>query len=86
VTGARSELPAGLVERVAWLRTQASVPVLVGFGVSTPEQVKLLAGVADGAIVGSALVGRVGELASQGDAAIAAGVEAYVAELVRAAR
>jgi len=86
VTGARTDLPAGLVERVAWLRTKTDVPVLVGFGVSTPEQVKLLSGVADGAIVGSALVRRVGELSAQGTAAISAGVEAYVSDLVKAAR
>jgi len=86
VTGARSDLPEGLVERVKWLRTKTDVPVLVGFGVSTPEQVKLLSGVADGAIVGSALVRRVGELSSQGTAAISAGVEAYVADLVKAAK
>ena len=56
VTGARTELPAGLVDRVAWLRSKASVPVLVGFGVSGPEQVAALSKVADGAIVGSALL------------------------------
>ncbi|NBV44986.1 MAG: tryptophan synthase subunit alpha, partial [Planctomycetia bacterium] len=86
VTGARTELPEGLAERVAWLRTQARVPVLVGFGVSTPEQVRALVHVADGAIVGSALVRQIGELAPQGPAGIAEGVERYVAELVRAAR
>jgi tryptophan synthase alpha chain len=86
VTGARTDLPEGLVERVTWLRTKTDVPVLVGFGVSTPEQVKLLSSVADGAIVGSALVRRVGELSSQGTAAISAGVESYVAQLVKAAR
>ncbi|MCY3016060.1 MAG: tryptophan synthase subunit alpha [Planctomycetota bacterium] len=86
VTGARTDLPTGLVERVTWLRTKTDVPVLVGFGVSTPEQVKLLSSVADGTIVGSALVRRVGELSSQGTAAISAGVESYVAELVKAAR
>ena len=86
VTGARTELPAGLVDRVAWLRSKASVPVLVGFGVSGPEQVAALSKVADGAIVGSALVRRVEELAAKGPAAIAAGVESYVADLVKAAR
>ena len=85
VTGARTELPAGLVERVAWLRSKAGVPVFVGFGVSSPEQVQALSKVADGAIVGSALVRRVEELAPQGRAAIAAGVERYVADLVKAA-
>ena len=86
VTGARTDLPEGLVERVKWLQTKTDVPVLVGFGVSTPEQVKLLSGVADGAIVGSALVRRVGELAAEGPEGVAKGVESYIADLVNAAR
>ena len=86
VTGARTDLPAGLVERVTWLRTKTDVPVLVGFGVSTPEQVKLLSSVADGTIVGSALVRRVGELAAEGPEGVAKGVERYIADLVNAAR
>jgi tryptophan synthase alpha chain len=85
VTGARTDLPEGLVERVTWLRTKTDVPVLVGFGVSTPEQVKLLSGVADGAIVGSALGRRVGELAAEGPEGVAKGVESWVADLVKAA-
>ncbi|MFM7074530.1 MAG: tryptophan synthase subunit alpha [Planctomycetaceae bacterium] len=86
VTGARTELPPGLVERVQWLRSRATVPVLVGFGVSTPGQVAALGKVADGAIVGSALVRRIEELSAQGRDGIAAGVGAYVADLVEAAR
>ena len=86
VTGARTDLPEGLVERVQWLQTKTDVPVLVGFGVSTSEQVKLLSGVADGAIVGSALVRRVGELAAEGPEGVAKGVESYIADLVNAAR
>ena len=86
VTGARTDLPEGLVERVKWLQTKTDVPVLDGFGVSTPEQVKLLSSVADGAIVGSALVRRVGELAAEGPEGVAKGVESYIADLVNAAR
>ena len=86
VTGARTDLPEGLVERVKWLQTKTDVPVLVGFGVSTPEQVKLLSSVANGAIVGSALVRRVGELAAEGPEGVAKGVESYIADLVNAAR
>jgi tryptophan synthase alpha subunit len=47
--------------------------------------VKLLSGVADGAIVGSALVRRVGELAAEGPEEVAKGVESYIADLVKAA-
>lgn len=63
VTGARTSLPDGLIERVAWLRTKTNVPILVGFGISTPDQAKAVAAVADGVIVGSALVRHLAEAA-----------------------
>jgi tryptophan synthase alpha chain len=61
VTGERESLPTDLAERVRWLRTVSSTPVCVGFGVSRPEHVAALRGVADGVIVGSALVKRLPE-------------------------
>ncbi len=60
VTGARSELPAGLAEFVARVRAAAHTPLAVGFGISTPEQARQVGGLADGVIVGSALVDAVG--------------------------
>ena len=86
VTGARTELPAELIDRVKWLRTQTDVPILVGFGISSPEQVKAVCEVADGAIVGSALVRLVAEQATAGPAALAAAVERYVGGLAAATR
>lgn len=59
VTGARSQLASGLVEFVARVRAAASTPLAVGFGISTPEQAHLVAGVADGVIIGSALINAV---------------------------
>jgi tryptophan synthase alpha chain len=56
ITGARANLAADLPEHLARLRTMTDLPLCVGFGVSTPEHVKALRGVADGVIVGSALV------------------------------
>ena len=56
ITGERRELPDALLGRIEWLRLQTSLPICVGFGISTPEQVQQLAKVADGVIVGSALV------------------------------
>lgn len=56
ITGTRDALPERLVEDVAWLRERVSLPICIGFGVSKPEHVKTLAPVADGVIVGSALV------------------------------
>ena len=58
ITGERSELPPGLLDQVAWLRERTHVPVCIGFGISRTEHVKLLAPVADGLIVGSAIVRR----------------------------
>lgn len=56
VTGARAELPPELPEQVAALRAEAGVPVAVGFGISTPEHAAAVARVADGVVVGSALI------------------------------
>lgn len=59
VTGARAELPATLTAEVAALRDATPVPIAVGFGISTPEQAAAVARVADGVVVGSALIDAV---------------------------
>jgi len=59
ITGERTQLPPEVVDNVAWLREQTDLPICVGFGVSRPEHVRMLAPVADGVIVGSALVRRI---------------------------
>lgn len=56
VTGARDQLADGVDGLVGRIRRQTSLPICVGFGVSTPEQAQAVAAVADGVIVGSALV------------------------------
>ena len=56
VTGARAELPPDLTARLRELRALSPVPVAVGFGISRPEQAAALRGIADGVVVGSALV------------------------------
>jgi tryptophan synthase alpha chain len=61
VTGARSELAAGLDADVRALREASEVPVAVGFGISTPAQAAQVAAVADGVVVGSAVVSALGE-------------------------
>jgi tryptophan synthase alpha chain len=55
-TGVRDELPAELKQQLAWLKTQTQLPLAVGFGISRPDQVESLRGLADGVIVGSAIV------------------------------
>lgn len=56
VTGARSALRDELRAEVDALRSASSVPVVVGFGISTPEQAAAVARMADGVVVGSALI------------------------------
>jgi tryptophan synthase alpha chain len=71
VTGARPELGAELRQEVEELRRRSPVPVAVGFGISQPAHLRLLAGAADGVVVGSALVEQV-ERAGEGGAVEAA--------------
>jgi len=64
VTGVRGRLSADLSGLIARIKRLTSTPVCVGFGVSTPEQAREVARLADGVIVGSALVA---ELEQDGD-------------------
>lgn len=64
VTGARAELPKDVGEMLRSVREVSSVPVVVGFGVSSPDQAKTLAPLADGVVVGSAIVSRIAESGS----------------------
>lgn len=61
VTGARQELRAEIGQEVAAIRGAVDLPVAVGFGISTPEQAAAVGAVADGVVVGSALVRRLDE-------------------------
>lgn len=63
VTGERSRLPPAVLKEVKSLRKKLPQPLAVGFGISTPEQVAAVAAVADGVVVGSALVRLIEEKA-----------------------
>jgi tryptophan synthase alpha chain len=60
-TGERDELPPDVERTVERVRAATDVPVAVGFGISTPEQARSVAEVADGVIVGSRVVRAAGE-------------------------
>jgi tryptophan synthase alpha chain len=68
VTGARTTLARGIREGVEAVRSVSTIPVCVGFGVSTPEHAREIAGYADGVAVGSALVDRIARASSREDA------------------
>ncbi len=79
VTGVRDQVPPDLPEHVARVRAASALPVAVGFGISTAAQARATAAVADGVVVGSAIV----------DALAAGGVgaaERLVRELAQAVR
>ncbi|HOF19466.1 MAG TPA: tryptophan synthase subunit alpha, partial [Phycisphaerae bacterium] len=59
ITGERTRLPESTLQAVAELRKHTATPVCIGFGVSSPETVAHVCEVADGAIVGSAIVHRI---------------------------
>jgi tryptophan synthase alpha chain len=84
VTGERDALPEDLAREVKAARRRVSMPVAVGFGISSPEQAAAVARIADGVVVGSALVRRVGEL--EGGAPAVRGVERLARELAQAIR
>lgn len=65
VTGMRDQLPPDLADTIARLRRATDLPICVGFGISRPEQARALAVLADGVVVGSAIVRAAGESVSQ---------------------
>ncbi|HTU33308.1 MAG TPA: tryptophan synthase subunit alpha [Candidatus Acidoferrum sp.] len=84
VTGARESLPEELPELVRRIRRFTSLPLAVGFGISLPTHVTVLGGIADAAVVGSAIVAEVEKAGSPEAAAKAVGD--LVARLKAAAR
>jgi tryptophan synthase alpha chain len=56
VTGARAKLPPEVTSKVRFIKSLTDKPVAVGFGISSPKQARMIAGAADGIIVGSAIV------------------------------
>ena len=81
ITGERSELDEQtLQQRVAQIRRHTTLPVAVGFGISDAQQVRSVARLADGVIVGSALVRR---MDVAGDAGAVAAAEQFLRDLAR---
>jgi tryptophan synthase alpha chain len=88
ITGERDKLPDDLPKKVAHLKELSGIPVLVGFGIKTPEQVRQVCSVADGAIVGTAFVRTIAKAQQQhqSDSAIIEAVETYAKELLTGLR
>ena len=84
ITGERAELPPEIVDSVGWLRRKTELPICIGFGISRPEHVRMLSPVADGLIVGSAIVRRVAEAARRPRGQVLDEIGDYIAELLAA--
>jgi tryptophan synthase alpha chain len=67
VTGMQTKVADTLGQMVAKIRTHTQLPVAVGFGISTPEQARTVAGSADAVVVGSAIVNQIGQGGKVGD-------------------
>ena len=61
VTGMQAKVASNLAQQVAKIRAHTALPVAVGFGISNPEQARLVAKDADGAVVGSAVVNQIAQ-------------------------
>ena len=84
VTGAREDLAAELADNIRAARKASKLPVAVGFGISSPEQVARVASMADGVVVGSAIVSRIGAMGDCEE--LTEEVEKFAGELVAACR
>ncbi len=84
VTGVQTSVASSLAERVAEIRNWTRLPVAVGFGISTAEQARKVAQVADAIVVGSAIVQKINENASKAD--MPARIGEFVASLVSGAK
>lgn len=84
VTGMQSQVAANLAEQVAKIRAHTSLPIAVGFGISNPEQAKLVARQADGAVVGSAVVNQIAQRGQSPDLVV--NVNAFVQAMTEAVK
>jgi tryptophan synthase alpha chain len=82
ITGERTQLPESTIQAVAKLRKKVDTPICVGFGISNPQTVAHVCEVADGAIVGSAIVHRLRDYKDAAPAETIAQAGRFVAELL----
>ncbi|MCP4189611.1 MAG: tryptophan synthase subunit alpha [Planctomycetaceae bacterium] len=82
ITGARQELPPELADQVGWLKEQTDLPICIGFGIARPDHVRTLAPVADGLIVGSAIVKQMAQVESKGRNAVLGELQEFIQEML----
>jgi len=84
VTGMQTQIADSLGQMVSQIRTHTTLPIAVGFGISTPEQARTVAKLADAVVVGSAIVSQIAEAGKAKD--LVARVSKFVKSLVNAVK
>jgi tryptophan synthase alpha chain len=86
ITGSKNELTEEITNNIQKIKKVTSLPVALGFGISTPEQAKMAGKIADGVIVGSAIVREIEKHSSQDSSILVNEVGAFVGELVNSTK
>lgn len=86
VTGAREDLPDEVPQMLQAMRELTDLPLCVGFGISRPEHVQAVCRIADGAVVGSAVVSLIAQQAEKGEQVALFAVRRFVRDLKEATR
>ena len=84
VTGMQTKVADTIGAMTAKIRAHTSLPIAIGFGVSTPEQARTVAGFGEGVVVGSAIVNQIAEHGKSPE--LVSRVGTFVASLARAVR
>ena len=84
ITGAAEAQAAEVAPEVSRIKSATDLPVIVGFGIKTPDSAQAIASIADGAVVGSAIVDRIARLGRSDELADA--VQRLVTPLAEACR
>ncbi len=86
ITGERASLPSDIAPNIAQLRQVTERPICVGFGIHTAEQVRQVGSLAEGVIVGSAIIRRLTEERSRPDSNPVRATHEFIASLAAALR
>ncbi len=86
ITGARNTMSDSIVGNIQKIKKMTSLPVALGFGISTPEQARMAGEIADGVIVGSAIMGEINKYAKEEKHVLVENVGKFVGELVESSK
>ena len=75
-------MPEDVLQNINKLKKMTTTPIAVGFGVSTPEQARLIGGIADGVIVGSAIIKEIEKYLNEPSEKLVNKVGEFVGQLI----